>query len=191
MQPPGELASIDGLPSYRKVSLRVIYVAIGANLPSDDGVPPLETCRRAAAALAGVVGLRVTGLSRWYETAPMPPSGQPPYVNGVARLEGAIDPAILLAALQRIEQDFGRVRTTLNAARTLDLDIVAMGNLIRAAPDPVLPHPRMHLRAFVLAPLLDLAPDWRHPVTGQTARALLAGLPDQGVIALAINPPAA
>jgi 2-amino-4-hydroxy-6-hydroxymethyldihydropteridine diphosphokinase len=175
----------------QKGTKRTIYTAIGANLPSVDGIPPLETCRRAALALQDIPGLHVTGLSRWYETAPMPPSGQPPYINGVARLEGDITPELLLAALQRIEARFGRVRTEINAARTLDLDIVAIDDLIRAAPDPVIPHPRMHLRAFVLAPLLDLDPDWRHPVLGQSGRALLAGLPDQGVFALAMQPPAA
>ncbi len=166
-------------------------MAIGANLPSNEGVQPFETCQRAAAALDGVAGLRAVGLSRWYQTAPMPPSGQPPYTNGVVSLEGAVLPEILLAALQRIEHRFGRIRTGINAPRTLDLDIIAMGGLVRAAPDPILPHPRMHLRAFVLAPLLDLAPDWRHPILGQTARALLAGLPDQGVNALAMQSPPA
>lgn len=155
----------------------MIFVAVGANLPGPDGAGPLQTCRRAAAALDGVAGLRVAGVSRWYETAPVPPSGQPPYVNGVVALDGSATPEALLAALQRIEQDFGRVRAEANAPRTLDLDIVAMADLVRAAPDPVLPHPRMHLRAFVLAPLLDLAPSWRHPVLGQSARALLHGLP--------------
>jgi 2-amino-4-hydroxy-6-hydroxymethyldihydropteridine diphosphokinase len=189
MQRAAGLANIDG-PAYdRKVRSRVIFIAIGANLPSCDGVKPLESCRRAAVLLGDLPGLRLTGLSRWYETAPMPPSGQPSYINGVARLEGAIEPEPLLAALQRIEHAFGRVRTEVNAARTLDLDIIAMGDLIRAAPDPILPHPRMHVRAFVLAPLLDLAPDWRHPVLGQSARALLAGLPDQGVFALAMSTP--
>jgi 2-amino-4-hydroxy-6-hydroxymethyldihydropteridine diphosphokinase len=169
----------------------MIFVAIGANLPSGDGLSPLMTCRQAAAALDNVAGLRLTGLSRWYETAPIPPSGQPSYINGVARLEGAVAPDILLAGLQQIERSFGRVRGAPNAARTLDLDIIAMDDLVRAAPDPVLPHPRMHQRAFVLAPLLDLAPDWRHPVLGRPARALLDALPDQGVFALAMTPPSA
>jgi 2-amino-4-hydroxy-6-hydroxymethyldihydropteridine diphosphokinase len=166
----------------------MILVAIGANLAGPDGAAPLETCRRAAVALDGVAGLRLAALSRWHETAPMPPSGQPPYVNGVARLEGCADPAILLAALQQIEQRFGRTRGAVNAARTLDLDIIAMGNLMRAAPDPVLPHPRTHLRAFVLAPLLDVAPVWQHPILGLSAQALLDGLPNQGVVALAATP---
>jgi len=162
----------------------MIFVAIGANLPDPEGRTPLETCRRAAAALDGVLGLRRTGLSRWFATDPVPPSGQPPYINGVARLDGTADPAALLAALQAIEYANGRVRGAPNAARTLDLDIVAIGSLVRAAPDLVLPHPRMHLRAFVLTPLLDVAPDWVHPLLGQTARALLDALPDQGIHAL-------
>ncbi|MEJ1978931.1 MAG: 2-amino-4-hydroxy-6-hydroxymethyldihydropteridine diphosphokinase [Acetobacteraceae bacterium] len=159
----------------------MIFIAIGANLPGPDGVSPLETCRRAAEALDGLLGLRRTGLSRWFATDPVPPSGQPPYINGVARLDGEADPAALLAALQAVEQAHGRVRGLPNAARTLDLDIVTMDGQVRSAPDPVLPHPRMHQRAFVLAPLLDVAPGWTHPLLGQTASALLAALPDQGI----------
>ncbi len=112
----------------------------------------------------------------------MPPSGQPDYVNGVARLEGRADPAALLAALQRIEQAHGRQRGVPDAARTLDLDLIALGGLVRAAPDPVLPHPRAHLRRFVLAPLCDVAADWVHPVLGRSAAALLAEVAPAGVV---------
>jgi len=91
------------------------------------------------------------------------------------------DPAVLLAALQSIENDFGRVRSEPNAARTLDLDIVAIGDLVRTAPDPILPHPRAHLRAFVLAPLADVAPAWLHPITGQTAAAMLRAIGPAGI----------
>ena len=126
-------------------------------------------------------GLRLKGLSRWYETEPVPPSGQPPYINGVALLIGSIDPAAFLTALQRIENAFGRVRGEPNAARTLDLDIVAMGDLVRAVPDPIVPHPRAHARAFVLAPLADVAPSWVHPLLGRTAAEILAELPPQGI----------
>ena len=92
-----------------------------------------------------------------------------------------MDPASLLHALQAIEDAHGRMRSVLNAARTLDLDIVAMDGIVRASPDPVLPHPRMHERAFVLMPLLDVAPDWVHPVLGLAAATLLARLPPQGI----------
>ncbi len=159
----------------------MILVSIGANLPGPDGASALTTCRRAAVALDTLAGLRLKGLSRWYATDPMPPSGQPPYINGVALLTGAADPAGLLAALQAIEHAFGRVRGLPNAARTLDLDIVAMDGIVREAPDPILPHPRAHLRAFVLTPLLDVAPAWGHPLLGRPAAALLAELPLQGV----------
>jgi 2-amino-4-hydroxy-6-hydroxymethyldihydropteridine diphosphokinase len=119
----------------------------------------------------------------------MPPSGQPLYINAVAHLGVAAggnepDPADLLAWLQAIEARGGRVRAERNAARTLDLDIIAMGargQTRRDKPDPVLPHPRAHLRAFVLMPLLDVAPEWVHPVSGRSARELLAELPPQGV----------
>jgi 2-amino-4-hydroxy-6-hydroxymethyldihydropteridine diphosphokinase len=160
----------------------MILVAIGANLPGPDGASALETCRRAAAELDALPGLALKGLSRWYETDPVPPSGQPPYINGVALLVGAVsDPALLLAALQTIENVFGRVRGEPNAPRTLDLDIVAIGDLVRTAPDPILPHPRAHLRGFVLAPLVDVAPNWMHPILRQPAKALLAALPPDGV----------
>ena len=163
----------------------MILVAIGANLPAADGGAPLDTCRAAASALDGLLGLRLRRVSRWYESAPVPPSDQPLYVNGAARLDGEADPAALLAALHAIEARAGRVRGALDAARALDLDLVAVGGLVRAAPDPVLPHPRAHLRAFVLAPLRDVAPGWRHPVLGRTAADLLAGLPGQSLRVLA------
>ncbi len=158
----------------------MILVALGANLPGLDGAMPLETCQRAALALDGLPGLRLRALSRWWRTAPIPPgSGAPDYVNGMALLVprepgcGMPDPAGLLAQLQAMEARFGRVRGQPNAPRTLDLDIIAMAGMVRDAPDPVLPHPRAHLRAFVLGPLLDVAPGWVHPRLREPARDLL------------------
>jgi 2-amino-4-hydroxy-6-hydroxymethyldihydropteridine diphosphokinase len=159
----------------------VILVAIGANLPGPDGTSPITTCRAAVAALDALPGVRVRGLSRWYRTAPMPPSGQADYINGVAHLTGAIAPDRLLAALHAIEATAGRTRSTPNAARILDLDLIAMGDLMRAIPDPVLPHPRAHQRRFVLEPLSEVAPGWIHPLLGRPVEALIAALPDQGV----------
>lgn len=157
----------------------VALIALGANLADPAGNPPLLTCRRAAAALAELPGLRLVALSRWYRTAPDPPMpGAPWFVNGVARLVGdAGDPAALLAALHAIEAAAGRQRSWRNAPRPLDLDLIDLDELVRAAPDPVLPHPRAHLRRFVLQPLAEVAPEWRHPVFGVGAARLLAGLP--------------
>ena len=123
--------------------------------------------------------MRLAAVSRWYATAPVPPMpGAPRYVNGAARLEGARpDPALLLAALHGIEAAAGRERPYPNAPRVLDLDIVAIDDLQRAAPDPVLPHPRAHLRHFVLQPLAEVAPGWVHPALGLAVEALLAALP--------------
>ena len=160
----------------------MILIAIGANLPGPDGVSPLATCQQAAAVLAGLPGLRLAALSPWYETTPIPPSGQPPFVNGVALLEGvAPDPAVLLGWLHAIEARAGRERGQPNAARTLDLDIIDIDGLSRDAPDPVLPHPRAHSRTFVLRPLADVAPGWRHPRSGRDVAALLAALGNQGI----------
>ena len=127
-------------------------------------------------------------LSRWYETAPVPPSDQPPFVNAVAQLAldaaDPIDPAVLLTRLHVIEQGAARTRNVRNAARTLDLDIIAIGSMVRDAPDPVLPHPRAHLRSFVLIPLRDVAPGWVHPVLGIGIDALIASVAGQAVMVL-------
>jgi 2-amino-4-hydroxy-6-hydroxymethyldihydropteridine diphosphokinase len=159
----------------------VILIAIGANLATPDGTPPLETCRQAVRAIAALPRLSLHSVSRWYKTAPIPPGPQPNYVNGVARLDGTAEPADLLAALHRVEARAGRLRAGRNAARSLDLDIIDMDGQVRDAPDPVLPHPRAHLRAFVLVPLLDVAPDWVHPRLHQSAQELLHALPPQEI----------
>lgn len=159
----------------------MLLVAIGANLPGLDGMAPLDACRKAVGLLAKE--MRLVGLSRWYLTEPVPPSGQPPYVNAAAHLDIApnADSADILATLMRIEGQCGRVRGVPNAARTLDLDLIAMGTLVRQSPDPIVPHPRAHERAFVLVPLADVAPGWVHPVLGQTVEALLQSLSRAGI----------
>ena len=157
----------------------MILIAIGANLPGAHGKSPLVACRAAAEALRSLPGLRVVAVSHWYATAPVPPSGQPDYVNGVARLEGEADPAWLLHRLHAIEAAGGRLRGARNAARTLDLDLIDVNGLVRDAPDPVLPHPRAHERAFVLLPLADVAPEWVHPRLGTQVADLLAEVAGQ------------
>ena len=156
----------------------MILVAIGANLPGPWGAHPVDTCRRAVDEIARLPGLRIEAVSAWYRSAPMPASEQPDYANGVVLLSGEADPAMLLAQLQEIERKGGRVRGALNAARTLDLDIIDIDGLVREAPDPVLPHPRAHQRAFVLLPLRDVAPAWTEPRLGRSVTSLLADLRD-------------
>ena len=145
--------------------------------------------------LAALPGWQQIGQSHWYDTEPVPKSMQPNFVNGVAVFTAAepIDPVWLLAMLQRIEAEAGRppVGPARPAGtpdpRTLDLDIVTLGDIIRSSPDPVLPHPRAHLRRFVLEPLRDVMPHWRHPILGLSIAALLAELPDVGTRRLRVG----
>jgi 2-amino-4-hydroxy-6-hydroxymethyldihydropteridine diphosphokinase len=149
-----------------------VVVALGGNLPG--GYPTCEALLEAAlAALAGA-GLPVLARSRWWRSAAWPDPTAPEYRNGVALVEARGGPLETLALLRRIEADFGRARGEANAARTLDLDLIAHGRTVMATPDLTLPHPRAHERLFVMGPLAEIAPDWRHPVLGRSAAELAA-----------------
>jgi 2-amino-4-hydroxy-6-hydroxymethyldihydropteridine diphosphokinase len=169
------------LPKRKKAFAKTHFIAVGANLPGPDGTKPLAVCFAAITAIAALPWVMHAARSPWYSTGPIPASDQPRYVNGMLRIEADIHPETLLTSLQCIETRFGRSRSAPNAARTLDLDIVDSAGLIRDSPDPILPHPRAHTRAFVLLPLRDVAPDWRHPRTGEGIAALIAALPPQDV----------
>lgn len=151
-------------------------IAIGANLPSRYGTPQ-EACQAALALLEATGTIQVTACSGWWETAPVPASDQPWYVNGVAVVETALSASDLLHQLHIVETEMGRVRTVANAARVIDLDLIAYDHVLSDDSDLQLPHPRMHLRTFVLAPLCDIAPGWIHPVLLKDARSLLNALP--------------
>jgi 2-amino-4-hydroxy-6-hydroxymethyldihydropteridine diphosphokinase len=153
------------------------YVALGANLPSERYGPPRATLRTALALLEAR-GFPIAARSGWYESAPVPASDQPWFINAVVRLDDTPDPARLLETLHALEADLGRVRSVPNAPRAVDLDLIDAGGRV-SAPEawPQLPHPRLHERAFVLMPLQEIAPDWRHPASGRHIDALLAALP--------------
>lgn len=155
-----------------------IFIGAGANLPHERYGPPRQTLEAALLEL-GRRGVRPVRLSPWYRTAPVPASDQPWFVNLVAAVESALPADALLAELHAVEAAFGRARTVPNAARPIDLDLLDYrGEIAAGGPGrATLPHPRMADRAFVLRPLADLAPDWRHPVTGQPIRVLLEALP--------------
>lgn len=153
----------------------MILIGIGANLESRFG-PPAETCAAALVALADA-GLDVLRRSRWYRTAPVPASDQPWFVNGVAVVAGERDPYRLLDLLNGVEQGFGRVRGERNGPRVIDLDLLAHDDAVIDSPRLHLPHPRLHQRAFVLLPLAEVAPGWRHPVTGASVAEMIEALP--------------
>ena len=163
------------LPQERNLSgaiESVILVGIGSNLGNS-----VEICRAAVEILDAHEDVVVVRVSRWYQTAPVPISDQPWYVNGAAALETKLSANQLLKVLHSIEADAGRVRRERNEARVLDLDLLAYHNEVSLSGDLLLPHPRIAERAFVLHPLMDIAPSWRHPVTGKTATAMLKELP--------------
>jgi len=160
-----------------------IYIALGGNLSHPRHGPPRQTLEAALKALAER-GVTVRRISPWYRTAPVPASDQPWYVNAVAEVETDLLADTLLAGMHAVEGEFGRVRSVPNAARLIDLDLLDFrGEIAPGGPGKAtLPHPRIAGRAFVLLPLADLAPDWRHPVSGTAIGALVAALPRDQII---------
>jgi 2-amino-4-hydroxy-6-hydroxymethyldihydropteridine diphosphokinase len=162
---------IEQAPAEAVPGSKTVLIGLGANLPSRVG-PPKATLE-AALVLFADHGVTVIGRSSWYVTTPVPASDQPLFVNGVARVTTELAPLDLLAAILSIERAFGRERSVPNAARCLDLDILSYDAVTMSGPALTLPHPRMTDRLFVLAPLAELAPEWRHPLSGLRADALL------------------
>jgi 2-amino-4-hydroxy-6-hydroxymethyldihydropteridine diphosphokinase len=154
----------------------MILIALGSSLPFC-GLSPQETVRAAIRAID--IEAPVAAVSRLYRSPAWPDPSDPPFINSVISVRYGGSPDDLLASLHQIESSFGRRRGHKNAPRTIDLDLLAFRELIRrgTAAGLALPHPRMAERDFVLAPLCDIAPGWRHPTLGVTASDLLAALP--------------
>jgi 2-amino-4-hydroxy-6-hydroxymethyldihydropteridine diphosphokinase len=147
-------------------------VALGGNLAGD--FQSSEALLEAALARFPQAGLPVLARSRWWRSAPWPDRQGNEYRNGVAIVEANGPPEAVLEALFTMERSFGRTRGVPNAPRTLDLDLIAHGRAILNGAGLVLPHPRAHDRLFVMGPLAEIAPGWRHPVSGRTAADLAA-----------------
>jgi len=159
---------------------QLVLIGMGANLPSAFGTPQ-QTLERALPRLTAA-GASPLCCSRWWRSEPVPISDQPWFVNGVISVATDLSPTVLLDRLHEIEAEFGRVRSTPNAPRLLDLDLLAFGRLCHAPGPPLLPHPRLSVRAFVLRPLQDIAPAWRHPVNGRSLADLIAELPADQIV---------
>ncbi len=160
----------------------MILVGVGSNVAAAGFNTPLETIW-AALSIFPDYGINIDGYSAWYETAPVPSSSQPWFVNGVLQVGTDHEPDITLQMLHKIEARFGRQRVKRNEARTLDLDLLDFNGLVTKYGNTViLPHPRIGERAFVLLPLRDVCPTWISPSTGCGIKDLIAQLPREQLI---------
>jgi 2-amino-4-hydroxy-6-hydroxymethyldihydropteridine diphosphokinase len=149
-----------------------VIVALGSNLKGE--YESSEALLEAALSRFPAYGVLVSRRSSYWKSAAWPDPAEPAYLNAVAFVDTLLPPLKALRALRAIEAGFGRERGLLNAPRTLDLDLIAYGELVQHGPELTLPHPRAHERRFVMGPLAELAPRWRHPVLGRTAAELAA-----------------
>lgn len=149
----------------------IAFIALGSNLGNRE-----EHLRGALLSLRHLG--KLNRISSFYETEPVGDVAQPDFLNAVAELQTQLPPKELLSALLRIEQEHGRDRSVSlpKGPRTLDLDLLSYDNVVTTTPTLTLPHPALAERSFVLAPLVEIAPEWRHPVSGKTATQLLAEL---------------
>ena len=165
-----------------------IVVALGSSLAGE--FSSRQVLLEAALNAFPTCGLAVRKVSRWWSSAAWPDPSHPGYLNGVAQIETALAPSEVMSALLAIEGRFGRRRDVTNGPRTLDLDLVAYGRTCLEQPGLVLPHPRAADRRFVMGPLAEIAPNWRHPISGKTA-AVHAGEAAVGRDAAPLEVPAA
>jgi len=155
----------------------MIYVGLGANLVHPIYGRPANTLKIVARSLDGAQ-IKVLGMSDLYETSPVPDSDDPWFVNAVLSIETNLKPNDLLQFLHETEDVFGRERSTINAPRLIDLDLLAYHDIVSLPGEiPILPHPRLDQRIFVMRPLSDLDPGWVHPRTGELAPDIISKIP--------------
>ena len=157
----------------------MILIAIGSNLRSDAFGDPMKNCLTAIEFLEKK--FEIEKVSNFYETEPIPKSNQAMYVNGVVSVKTNFLPKKILSELMNIEKIFKRVRHFKNESRVIDLDLLCFNELISKDKHLQLPHPRMHLRRFVMQPLCDINKEWVHPLLKEKAKNILKKLANQKI----------
>mgnify|MGYP001490554011 FL=1 len=158
----------------------MIFIAIGSNLESKEHGSPEENCKAAIKVLKE--NFYVEKISKFYKTEPIPKSDQPWFVNVVISVKTEFSPEQILRILLSIEANFKRERKKKNEARVIDLDLLSYNNKVLNSKNLTLPHPRMHLRKFVIKPLCDIDNEWKHPRLKKKAKIILKELALQKIM---------
>jgi 2-amino-4-hydroxy-6-hydroxymethyldihydropteridine diphosphokinase len=180
---PGLSDTLEG-GIWRAMGVHHAYIGFGANLGDR-----LAACRKALMDLASLPGCKLVRISSLYETEPVGVTDQPRFINGVALVETEGDAHWLLRQILAIEADLGRVRGARWGPRTMDLDLLFFDDEIITSAELTVPHPRLHVRRFVLQPLHEIAPALRHSVLGKSVAELLEALGDEGGKAAKVSGP--
>ena len=157
-----------------------IIIGVGGNINSDDGSHPIETCNKAINLLQNY-SIKVQKQSKWYNSEPIPKSEQPIFFNCVVIATTILNEYYVLKFLHKIESEFGRTRNEINEPRSIDLDLIDYSNKVLNNKNLTLPHPRAHLRKFVMGPLAEIKPDWIHPILKVNVLDILKKLDKQKV----------
>ena len=157
----------------------MIFIAVGSNLSSKLFGTPIQNCINAIEILKGKV--EIDKVSKFYESEPIPKSDQPNYVNGVVSVKTSIPPINLLSELFNIEKLYKRKRNFKNEPRVIDLDLLCYHEISINSEKLILPHPRMHLRKFVIKPICDINEEWKHPLLKINAKKILKTLVNQKI----------
>jgi 2-amino-4-hydroxy-6-hydroxymethyldihydropteridine diphosphokinase len=160
------------------MSQKKIIIGIGGNLYSKDGLHPVEICQEAIKSLKPM-SIIVEKQSSWYRSDPIPKSDQPKFFNSVLVARTTLNELDVLNSLHVIEKKFGRIRKNINEARIIDLDLIDYSSKIHKSNDIILPHPRAHLRRFVMQPLYEIEKNWVHPILKTSVAEILEQLDQQ------------
>ena len=157
-----------------------IIIGVGGNINSEDGSHPVIICNKAIGTLMEY-SIKVEKQSKWYNSEPIPKSNQPNFFNCIVFAKTELNENAVLKSLHKIEEKFGRKRDKINDPRSIDLDLIDYSGKIRCNKNIIIPHPRAHLRKFVMAPIAEINPEWIHPILKISVLEILKRLKKQKI----------